>query len=93
LGERKVRITKVALQDLQDMATIPALLPYIQTITFGNACAVSLNNWIKRLLEFVEDAEVRERLYDFYEEASNWPISTNVQECFHESRDVFLLGL
>jgi hypothetical protein len=89
LGERKVRLTKVALQDLQDMAKIPALVPYIRTITFGNACLVSDDSRNKRLLEFVEDTEVRERLYDSYVDASNWPGLTKVLEYFQDALKVF----
>lgn len=39
-GDRRFHVTKAVLQDLQDMARLPALVLYIRTITFENATRI-----------------------------------------------------
>jgi hypothetical protein len=84
LGDRRFRLTKVGLEDLQAMSAVASLQPHIRTLTFGGSRFSTLkageNDALVETLKLLPDPHLG-RLANAYHEAYLWQLSHGGTHC------------
>ncbi|KAF2115141.1 hypothetical protein BDV96DRAFT_646990 [Lophiotrema nucula] len=84
LGERKIRITRVGLQDLEAFTKIPDLAPCITTLTFGNAGFYDPSKpsfkYIEENFKQICNSIDHDRVLQSYTEAAEWASPSNIEQ-------------